>query len=80
MKRRNNRWLCSDPSKVPIVMATKFPTAVMVLDVISNEGEVMSPHIFPRGIKVNTDEYLTVMKEVVKHWTNQVAGRHHYVF
>jgi hypothetical protein len=80
VNRRNNRWLCSDPSEVPIVMATKFPAAVMVLGVISNEGDVMPPHIFPRGLKVNTDEYLAVMKEVVKPWMDQVAGGRHYVF
>jgi AraC-like DNA-binding protein len=30
INRKNNRWLCSDISKVPIVMSTKFPATVMV--------------------------------------------------
>jgi hypothetical protein len=66
VNHRNNRWLCSDPTEVPIVMVTKFPANVMVLSVVSNEGNVMPPHIFPKGLKVNTDEYLDVIKTVVK--------------
>jgi hypothetical protein len=54
VNRRNNRWLCSDPTDVPIVMSTKFPATVMVLGVVSNEGDVMPPHIFPKGLRVNT--------------------------
>jgi hypothetical protein len=40
---RNNRWLCDDPSDVPIVMRTKFLATVMVLGVVSNKGDVMPP-------------------------------------
>jgi hypothetical protein len=46
VNRKNNRWLCSDISEVPIVMATKFLATVMVLGVVSNEGGVMPPHFF----------------------------------
>jgi hypothetical protein len=80
VNRRNNRWLCSDPTEVPIVMATKFPANVMVLGVVSNGGDVMPPHIFPKGLRVNTEEYLDVMKTVVKPWMDQIAGNRHYVF
>jgi hypothetical protein len=44
VNRENNRWLCSDISEVPIVMAIKFPATVIVLGVISNEGNIMPPH------------------------------------
>ena len=40
VNRRNDRWLCVDPSEVPHVMHTKFPATVMVLGVVSNEGHV----------------------------------------
>ena len=43
VNKKNNCWLCSDPSEVPIVMATKFPAMVMVLGVVSNKGDVMPP-------------------------------------
>ncbi len=55
VNRRNNRWLCSDPTEVPIFAPTKFPANVMVLGVVSNKGDVMPPHIFPKGLRVNTD-------------------------
>ncbi len=51
INRRNNRWLCGDPSDVPIVMQTKFPSTVMVLGVVSNEGDVMPPHFFKKSPK-----------------------------
>ncbi len=80
VNRKNNRWLCSDPTEVPIVMSTKFPANVMVLGVISNKGDVMPPHIFAKGLKINTDEYLKVMEDVVKPWMDQVAAGCRYVF
>ena len=53
VNRKNNRWLCSDPTDVPIVMSTKFPKTVMVLGVVSNKGDVMPPHVFEAGLRVN---------------------------
>ncbi len=80
VNRRNNRWICADRSNVPIVMATKFPATVMVLGVVSNQGDVMPPHFFPKGRKINTQEYLTVLKEVVKPWMDEVAAGRPYIF
>ncbi len=59
INRRNNRWLCSYPSEVPIVMSTKLSANVMVLSVVSNEDDVMPPHFFSKGLKVNVP-YVTV--------------------
>ncbi len=61
-------------------MVTKFPANVMVLSVVSNKGDVMPPHIFRKGLMVNTDEYLGVIKTVVKPWMDQIAGNRHYIF
>ena len=61
-------------NEVPIVMSTKF------LGVLSNEGHVMSPHFFEKGLKINQVEYIKVMTEVVKPWMDRVAGDHPYVF
>ncbi len=61
-------------------MSTKFPTTLMVLCVVSNEGDVMPPHIFPKGLRVDTGEYLNVMETVVKPWMDQIAGNRHYIF
>jgi hypothetical protein len=80
VNRKNNQWLCSDPPEVPIIMSTKFLANVMVLGVVSNKGDVMPPHIFTKGLKINTDEYLKAMEDVVKPWTDQVAVGRRNVF
>ena len=56
------------------VMKTKFPATVMVFGVVSSEGHIMPLHIFEVGLKVNTKEYLVVLKSVVIPWCNQVAA------
>ncbi len=61
-------------------MATKFPAAVMVLGVVSNEGDVIPPHFFEKGLKINAQEYLKVMQDAVKPWMDTVANGRHYIF
>jgi hypothetical protein len=80
VNKKNNRWLCVDISEVPVAMATKFPATVMVLGMVNNEGDVMPPHIFAKGLKINTEEYTKVLKEVVKPWMDEVAAGRHYMF
>jgi hypothetical protein len=77
---RNHRWLCEDPSKVPIVMKTKFPATVMVPGVVSNKGDVMPPHIFEAGLRVDTKIYLDVLTNVVKPWMDEVAAGRPYIW
>lgn len=40
-----------------MVMHTKFSANVMVLGVMRNEGNVMSPHIFSWGLRINVTGY-----------------------
>ena len=47
MNRQNNRWLRSNPRIVPVIMSTKFPMAVMVMGVISNEGDFWGKEVWP---------------------------------
>ena len=47
--RKNDRFITDDPEEVPIVMSTKFPTSVMVLGVMSSDGDVMPLNPFPRA-------------------------------
>ena len=80
VNRKNDRWLCSDPTEVPTVMHTKFPSSVMVLGVVSSEGHVMPPHFFQEGLRVNAAGYIRVLKTVVKPWIDRVAQGRPYVF
>jgi hypothetical protein len=39
---------------------------VIGLSVVSNEGNVMPPHIFTKGLKVNNDEFTNILE--TKPW------------
>lgn len=80
VNRRNDRWLCQDPADVPHVMHTKFPATVMVLSIVSNKGDVMPPYFFEKGLRVNAEGYVAVLRDVVKPWIDQVAKWRPYVF
>ncbi|UYV73144.1 PTPRD [Cordylochernes scorpioides] len=71
---RNDLWICKDPSEIPVVMHMKFPASVMVLGVISSEGDVMPPHFFEKGLRMNADTYINVLETVVKPWMDMVAA------
>ena len=78
--RQNDRFITDDPEEVPIVMSTKFPTSVMVLDVVSSDGDAMPPYFFPEGLRVAANDYIKVLETVVKPWMVGVAGERPYVF
>lgn len=80
VNRKNNRWLCENAHEVPILMKTKFPATVMVLSVISNEGDIMSPHFFQQGLRVTADVYLEVLRNSVIPWMKKVANGRHFIF
>ena len=42
--QRNTWRLCQFPEEVPVAMRTKFPTSVMVLGVVTSNGDVMLPY------------------------------------
>jgi inhibitor of nuclear factor kappa-B kinase subunit alpha len=80
INRRNDRWICRDPEDVPIVMHTKFPASIMVLGVVSSDGDVMPPHFFETGLRLNADKYIDVLATVVKPWMDAKANGRDYVF
>ncbi|QQP38361.1 Uncharacterized protein FKW44_018918, partial [Caligus rogercresseyi] len=51
---QNNRC-CLGPHEVPIVAQTKFPAAVIVFGIISPDGDVMPPHFFPKGLRLDSE-------------------------
>ena len=70
--RQNHHWIAMCPNDVPRVMKTKFPNTVMVFGMISSDRDMMPPHIFEMGLRVNTEIYLHVMETVMLPWINQV--------
>ncbi|QQP53619.1 Uncharacterized protein FKW44_006153 [Caligus rogercresseyi] len=77
---QNNRWCVKNPHEVPIVGQTKFPAAVMVFGIISSNGDVMPPYFFPKGLRLNSEGYVALMKDVVAPWIKKVAAGRPYVF
>ena len=59
-------WIATNNRDVPRVMKTNFPATVMVFGGVLSEGHIMPPHIFEVGLKVNTKEYLDVLKSIVQ--------------
>ena len=66
INRRKDRWLYGNPSDVLYVVHTKFPATVIVLEVVSNEGDVMPLHFFRQEPRVNAATYIEVLNAVVK--------------
>ena len=73
--RRFNAWGHSSTHQTTLRTAT-----VMFFSVVSNKDQIMPPHIFDVGLKVNTKVYLGVLKSVVIPWCNQVAGSRPWVW
>ena len=63
---QNNRWLAYSPKDTPHVTQTKFPQTVMVFGCVSSEGDVMLPHFFREGLRLNSDAYVELLNIVVK--------------
>ncbi|XP_054709168.1 uncharacterized protein LOC129218873 [Uloborus diversus] len=61
-------------------MHTKFPAAVIVIVVISSEGDVMPPQFFEEGVRINADGYIHVLETVVKPRVDMVAAGRDYLF
>ena len=40
----------------------------MVFGVVASNGKVMPPHFIDAGLKINTAEYLKILKEVLLPW------------
>ena len=48
--QQNNWWLSDSPEEVSIVMYSKYPVYIMVLGIISSDGDVMEPVFIPDGV------------------------------
>lgn len=79
MNRQNDRLICQNASDVPAVVHTKFPASVMVLGVVSSEGDVVAPHFFNEGLRVIADSYI-VLQTVAKPWMEEVIAGKEYMF
>ena len=63
---------------MPRVIQTKFPATSMVFRVVSSEGDIMPPHFFPEGLKLNTNGYICILNKAVKPWFDHLAAGRQY--
>ncbi|QQP48524.1 Uncharacterized protein FKW44_008881, partial [Caligus rogercresseyi] len=59
---QNSRCCVRNPHEVPIVAQTKFPAAVIVFGIISSDGDVMPPHFFPKGLRLDSEGYVDTLE------------------
>ncbi len=78
--RRNDRWVGPREAEAMPVMRTKHPQGVMALGVIASDGQKMPLHFFEAGLKINTEEYLKVMQDVVGPWLTSIYPNGGYVW
>ncbi len=55
VNRLNDQWLAKDPEDIPVIGRRKYPASAHVLLIVSSKGDVMPPHFFEKGEKVNKE-------------------------
>ena len=76
----NNRWLAYSQKDTPRVMQTKFSKTMMVFWRVSCVGDVMPPHFFREGLRLNSDAYVELLITVIKPWITRVANGRPFVW
>ena len=77
---QNNRWLAYSPKDTPRVMQTKVSQTAVVFGCVSSEGDVMPPHFFREGLRLNSDAYVELLITAVKSWITMAANGRPYVW
>ena len=55
-------------------METKHRVPMMVFGVVTSNGDVTSPFIFPNDLTLNPVAYIKCLEEVVLAWIGRVAS------
>ena len=56
----------------------KYP--VMLLGIVSSDGDVMEPVFIPDGLHLGANSYVRLLDEHVKPWMDMVANGRPYIF
>ena len=51
---QNNHWLAPSPQDVLVLIKTKYPVH-MVFKMVTSNGDIIPPFIFPSSLRLNTD-------------------------
>lgn len=69
--RQNARFIATSSDGVSPVLRSKHPASVMVFGAVAGDGRVMPPHFVPAGLRIGTNEYLTILEDVLIPWMEQ---------
>ena len=66
--RRNSRATAYSPDDVAPARKGKYSASVMVFGAVASVGRIMPPNFIPAGVIIDTDAYLTILKESLVPW------------
>ena len=76
----NNLWLELYPPDIPIWMKTQHSVLIMMSGVVTSDGDVIPPYIFPRSLRLNAEAYTKCLEYVVPTWIERVVIGRPYVW
>lgn len=71
--KQKNRWIALSPNYLPRVIKIKQLVNINACGVITSDNNIMSPFIFPNGLRFNTEDYIKCLEEVLLSWVNRMA-------
>ena len=75
---QNNCWFAPSPQNVLIVMKSKQPVHIMVLGVVTSNGDML-PFIFLYCL-IHKEAYIKCLKEVILAWIKSMATGRPYIW
>ena len=51
----------------------------MVFGMVTSNGDIMPPFIFPHSLRLNTEAHIKYLEEIVLAWIERVAAGEPYV-
>ena len=61
-------------------MHSKYPVHIMVLGIISSDGDVMEPVFIPDGLHLGANSYMRFLDRYIKLWMDMMANGRPYIF
>ena len=56
------------------------PSHIMVFGVVTNDGDVIPPFVFPHGFRVKTEAFMKSLEEVVQPWIESATVERSYLW
>lgn len=69
-----------DSQRPQFIPRSKKPASLMFLGVVASTGEVCKPIWFSEGFRLNSEDYIEVLRTKVIPWMREVAGNRPFVF